>query len=185
VFWGGDLAGFIADAETLADEPYLADVARLEWAVHTAAMAADAAPPQGLALLATHDPAELRLCLAPGTTLLVSPHPVVAVWQAHRAATAYTDDERYATVRSVFAAGIGQTALVTRRGWQPVVRALDPPEAAFTAAVLADPPLASALHDGGASFDFQAWFVAALRQGLLAAVLASAAAVSPRTAASE
>jgi hypothetical protein len=168
--WGGGLADFIADAETLADESYLADVARLEWAVHRAATAADAGPPQGLALLGTHDPAELWLALAPGTALVVSPHPVVAVWHAHRSLAAEVDGDRYVAVRAAFAAGVGEAALVARRGWQPVVRALTPPEAAFTTALLAGAPLARALQDAGTAFDFEAWFVDALQQGLLVAV---------------
>ncbi|MDO9074883.1 MAG: DNA-binding domain-containing protein [Rubrivivax sp.] len=177
--WGGGLAAFVADAETLADEPYLADVARLEWAVHSAATAADAGPPQGLELLATHDPAVLGLALAPGTTLVVSPHPVVAIWQAHRAPPCAADDGRFAAVRAAFAAGAGDTALVTRRGWQPVVRALDPGEAAFTAALLASTSLAGALYAAGPAFHFEPWLLAALQQGLLAAVIALPAAGVP------
>lgn len=169
--WGGGLADFIADAESLADEPCLADVARLEWAVHGAATAADAGPPQGLALLGTHDPAQLRLALVPGTALVASPHPVVAIWQAHRAPAAAARDAPFAAVRAAFAAGAGETALVARRGWQPVVRALAEPEAAFVAALLGGRPLAAALHEAGTAFDFASWFVASLQQGLLAAAL--------------
>ena len=181
--WGGGLADFIADARTLADEPYLADVARLEWAVHAAATAADAGPPQGLALLATHDPVELRLTLAPGSTLVVSPHPVLSIWLAHRAPSLDAGEDRFAAVRAAFAAGAGETALVTRQGWQPVVRALAAPGAGFTAAVLAGASLADALHAAGAAFDFEAWLLAALRQGGLVAVGAMpAAARSPALA---
>ncbi|MGH6626932.1 MAG: HvfC/BufC family peptide modification chaperone, partial [Burkholderiaceae bacterium] len=32
--WGEDLASFVAASAQLADEPYLADVARVEWALH-------------------------------------------------------------------------------------------------------------------------------------------------------
>ena len=39
--WGADLPAFVAQAEQLAAEPYLADMARLEWAVHQARSAAD------------------------------------------------------------------------------------------------------------------------------------------------
>ena len=39
--WGGGLAAFIEATPQLADEPFLADVARLEWALHRAATAAD------------------------------------------------------------------------------------------------------------------------------------------------
>ena len=84
--WGAELPAFIAAADQLAEEPYLADVARLEWAVHTAHTAADGpAAPQGLHLLAQADPATLWLQLQPGAALVVSTHPVVAIWQAHRA----------------------------------------------------------------------------------------------------
>ena len=177
--WGGGLADFVADAEGLADEPYLADVARLEWAVHVAATAADAGPPQGLQLLGTHDPVELRLVLAPGTALVMSRHPVAAIWQAHRAPSPDAGGDRFAAVRIALAEGVGEAALVARRGWQPVVRALEAPEAAFTAALLAGAPLASALQDGGAAFDFQAWFVASLQQGWLVAVNALPTAARP------
>lgn len=183
--WGGELAAFVAAAPSLADEPYLPDVARLEWAVHTAAVAADSGPPAGLPLLATHDPASLWLRLVPGTALLRSPHPVVSVWLAHRAPARPDDDagdagdgqgdgegegDRYAAVRAAFAAGRGENALVTRQGWQPVVRALEDTEARFTAAVLAGHTLARALHDAGGGFDFEAWLLATLRRRGLAAV---------------
>lgn len=169
--WGGGLADFVADAESLADEAYLADVARLEWAVHAAASAADAGPPQDLPLLASHDPAALWLRLVPGTALLHSPHPVVSIWQAHRVcvvgADGADDASRFAAVRAAFAAGRGENALVTRQGWQPVVREIDDAESRFTAALLGGQALASALEAGGANFDFAAWLVATLqRQGL-------------------
>ena len=55
--WGDALPGWIERDAQLADEPYLADVARVDWAVHTIEQAADVEPPAaGLALLAEHDP---------------------------------------------------------------------------------------------------------------------------------
>ncbi len=66
--WGDALPGFVAASAQLADEPYLADVARLEWQVHLASRAADAptlAP--DLQVLAGADPSRLRLRLTPGT----------------------------------------------------------------------------------------------------------------------
>ena len=184
--WGEGLADFMAAAPTLAGEPYLADVARLEWAVHMASAAADAGPPQGLDRLAEHDPAALLLRLAPGTALIVSAFPVVCIWQAHRAMAGAgasdgasdgdgdDGDTRLPAVRTAFAAGQGETALVARHGWAPVVRALGAAEANFTAAVLAGRPLAEALQAGGDRFDFESWLVAALQQQWLAAVDATA-----------
>lgn len=41
--WGADLPGFIAASPQLAELPWLADVARIEWALHAAATAANVA----------------------------------------------------------------------------------------------------------------------------------------------
>jgi hypothetical protein len=167
--WGDALPAFIADAETLAEEAYLPDVARLEWAVHSAERAADAAPPQGLERLGSDDPAALCLRLAPGTALVDSGHPVVTIWQAHRSTAA----DRFAPVRAAFEAGTGECALVAREGWRATVRALPPDEARFTQAVLAGRSLAAALAAAGDGFAFEPWLIAALQQQGLAAVQAA------------
>jgi hypothetical protein len=168
--WGDGLATFIADAPSLADEPYLPDVARLDWAVHAAASAADGmAPgsmPPGLHTLAEADPATLRLELSPGTALVRSPHPVATIWQAHRESHA----ERFEPVRAALSAGHGEAALVWRDGPAVRVRAIAEPEAAFTAAVGVGASLDQALAEAGASFDFGQWLAEALRDARLAAV---------------
>ena len=83
--WGGDLAGFVSASEQLLEEPYLADVARVEWALHTCAGCADRAPePATFQLLMAHDPAALRLTLAPGCAVLHSAWPVASIVTAHR-----------------------------------------------------------------------------------------------------
>jgi len=164
--WGAALPAFIDAAAQLADEPYLADVARLEWAVHEAEQAANAVAPTGLERLGDTEPARLTLQLQPGTVLLSSPHPVVTVWQAHRSAA----EDRFAPVRAAFAAGRGEHALVCRRGWLVEVLALEAGCARFVAALLAGRDLASALLDAGAGFDFETWLIEALQAGAVAAV---------------
>lgn len=164
--WGAALADVIRADAQLAGEPYLADVARLDWAVHVATQAADAQAPSGLQRLADGDPAALVLRLQDGTALVESAHPVVAIWQAHRR----DDADRFAPVRAAFAAGVGETALVQRCGWRTEVVALAAPAARFTAAVLRGRPLADALAAAGDGFDFATWLVDALRSGAIAAV---------------
>ena len=164
--WGAALPAFIAADAQLAPEPYLADVARLDWAVHAAAQAADAVAPAGLPRLADTDPARLRLQLQAGTALIVSPHPIVAIWQAHRR----DDADRFAPVRAAFAAGLGECALVRREGFRAAVHALDAPAARFTAALQRGAVLAAALAEAGAGFDFEPWLVDALQAGAIAAV---------------
>ena len=83
--WGGVLAGFVSASDQLLEEPYLSDVARVEWALHTCAGCADRAPePATFHLLMAHDPAALRLVLAPGCAVLHSVWPVASIVTAHR-----------------------------------------------------------------------------------------------------
>jgi hypothetical protein len=164
--WFGDrLPDFIEASESLAGEPYLADCARLDWAVHRAELAADApVAAVGLELLAQHDPQRLVLRLRPGTELVSSKHPIATVWQAHRSEAA----DRFEPVRRAFAAGHGEHALVWRDGWRARVHAIAAPDAAFTRALLEGATLAGALQRADDAFAFEAWLLDSLRQGRLA-----------------
>lgn len=167
--WGDALPGFVAASAQLTDEPYLADVARLEWQVHTASRAADA--PDGgpdLQALAGADPARLRLRLASGTALVHSRWPVATIWLAHRQPA--DDPMRFAAVRAAFASGQGETALVWRDGPQVRVAAVPAPDATFVQALLDPVSLADALDAAGPSFAFDRWLADALASGLLAAI---------------
>ena len=165
---GAGLADFIAADAQLADVPWLADSARLDWAVHRAECSADAtSPPEGLQRLGSDDPGALCLRLQPGTTLVASRWPIGTIWQAHRDAA----DDRFAPVREALAAGRSESALVWREGWRARVTPLAPPDAAFTEALLAVRPLAEALDAAGPDFLFEPWLLDALRHGRLAAVL--------------
>ena len=164
--WGAGLAAFIADDAQLAAEPYLADMARLDWAVHEAERAADAQDVHGLPLLAEVDPQRLRLRLQPGTALIVSAYPIATIWLAHRS----DGDDAFATACAALAARQAESALVHRRGWRATVRALPPAEARFTRALLRAQSLAAALQAGGSDFAFEPWLIAALQGGAIAAV---------------
>jgi hypothetical protein len=164
---GAGLPAFIAADAQLADVPWLADCARLDWAVHRAEASADAAEAgAGLDRLATEDPATLCLRLQPGTALIDSPWPIATLWQAHRSDA----EDRFAAVRNALAEGRGEATLVWRAGWRAQVAALPAADAAFTQALLAGRPLAAALDAAGADFNFEPWLLDALRHGRLAAV---------------
>lgn len=165
--FGAGLAAFIAGDAQLASEPYLADVARLEWAVHRCAFAADAATQvTGLDRLGAEDAPDCSLILRPGTMLCRSTWPVVSIWQAHRR----TDGGRFDAVAQAIADRQGETALVLREGWRVRVDSLLQDEARFTAAVLSGQVLSVALTEAGDGFDFQAWLVRAVQQQWLVEV---------------
>ena len=160
--WGDGLAGFIQASEQLADEPYLPDVARVEWALHHSASAADQpGDPASFALLMQHDPARLQLCLAPGCAVLPSAWPVVSIVSAHLEATPSLEE-----AGQRLRAGVAETALVWRAGLQPRVRDAVAGEAEFMAALLAGQSLSAAL-DAAPALDFNAWLPLAVHSQLL------------------
>ena len=176
--WGAGLPAFAAAAVQLAAEPYLADVAQLEWAVHQASSAADdEAAVQGVQHLHDADPQALWLLLRAGTAVVQSAYPVVTLWHAHR----HTEPARptLADARAALAAGRAEQALVWREGWQVHVAALTLAAAAFTRAVLQGSAVGAALHQAGPAFEFEAWLLRALREGWLAGAAISASPATP------
>jgi len=163
--WGGTLAGFVRDSRQLADTPYLAEVAALEWAMHRAANAADGlTDPASFALLTEHDPVDLQLVLSPGSACLRSVWPVVGIVHAHLHQPADLTQ-----VGQLLRDGIGQDALVWRSGWQALVREAAPGETAFLSALLGGQTLGGAL-DQAQKLNIGDWLPMAVQTGLLLSV---------------
>jgi hypothetical protein len=83
---GERFAEFLDGYAHAATLPYLADVARLEWAWHLAYHAADAGP-LDLASLATVGPEQqgsIRFRLHPSVRLLRSDHPIASIWEVNQ-----------------------------------------------------------------------------------------------------
>ena len=165
--WGGDLAALISSIPQLAEEAYLPDVARIEWALHQAATAADAQIDlTSLALLTQPDPDALTLQLAPGTTVLHSPHPAASVVTAHLYASPAFDE-----VGVKWRAHTPESALVWRQGLRPMVASCPQADALFVHSLLHGGSLVTALEASSAasdaSFDFNLWLPQAAHNGLL------------------
>jgi Putative DNA-binding domain len=170
-WWGEALPAFIANDRQLDGEPYLADVARLEWAVHRAGLASDDdASITGLSLLGDAEPAHLQVRLRTGTAIVVSAFPIVEIWRAHHAAPEVGGDA-LAPARAALLKGHAQAAWVTRAGGHGVqVLALDHAQARLTQALLEGQHLEQALTVAGDGVAFEAWLIQALRHNALAAV---------------
>ena len=169
--WGDVLPGTLADATSLAGEPYLADMARLDWALHRAELAPDDdAATTGLQQLASDDSAHLYLHLRAGHAVLCSDHPVHTIWQAHRDPAT----DRWAPARQALANAEAEAVRVRRQGWQTVVERIDAATAHFELSVLQGASLAAALAQADVAFAFEPWFIDTLRRGALAAVTTSA-----------
>ena len=168
--WGAALPEFVRHSAQLRDEPYLADVAASEWALHCCATAPDAAPDvASLALLAEHDPGLLSLRLSPGAALVRSVWPVADIIAAHQAKQPIPPT--LAQVGQKLRDQVAQDVVVWREHLAPCLRQAQPGEAALLSALLAGQSLGSAL-DASPALDFGSWFPFAVHTGLvLGAVL--------------
>lgn len=86
VEYGADFPDFLADFEPCKAVPYLADVARFEWALNIAASMREAAAllPQALAEVPLKEAAHIAFRLQPSLNYVISPWPIDAIWQANQ-----------------------------------------------------------------------------------------------------
>ncbi|MCB1776387.1 MAG: putative DNA-binding domain-containing protein [Candidatus Competibacteraceae bacterium] len=81
-----DFADFLTHFCPVAELPWLADVARLEWARNEALFAAESAAltPAQLATVPPEELGDLRIKVRPTTRWLASVWPIHAIWAAHQ-----------------------------------------------------------------------------------------------------
>jgi hypothetical protein len=166
---GADFADFLADFEPCAALPYLADVARFEWALNIAATVREVTPlsPVALATVPAEQAAYLALRLQPSLTYLTSPWPIDAIWRANQQSEVSTVD---------LASG-GISLEVRRSGAVVAWRRLDPASFAFRTALADGFVLAAAM--AGATLQDPAFDLAAALQHVFAEGLATAYCLSP------
>lgn len=92
--YGVELPDVLADAPGMTDHGYVADIARLEWAMHESfhAPAADVLPPTRLTATPSDRLADVRLTLHPTVRLIAADFPVDGLWRAARSGDVSPDD---------------------------------------------------------------------------------------------
>ncbi|MBV1707336.1 MAG: putative DNA-binding domain-containing protein [Hyphomicrobiales bacterium] len=90
--YGGDMARFIADFPPCAPLPWLADVARIEWAMIEAHHAAEAEPLAMESLPEATDLGQARLRLHPSLRLVSSRYAAFDLWRLNRGPEEPADD---------------------------------------------------------------------------------------------
>jgi hypothetical protein len=158
--YGGGFADFLADFPPAAGVPYLACVARLEWARVEAYFAPDRAPldPARLQALPAAVCPDLVFRLHPSVRLIRSPWPVVRLWQVHQ----------HDPVAPVDPLAGPEAALVLRPDVEVTLTRLDPGDAVLVAALAAGATLAEAAAVAGeceAGFDLQGALAGHLARG--------------------
>jgi len=139
--YGAGFADFLAAYGPASDLPWLADVARLEWAMHESGLAADAPPFDAAALAAVPAGSEesVRLAPHPSLRLVRSRWPVLAVWEANQPGRDGTPDRTE-----------GADDVMVWRDGGLVVRArlIDAHQARFVEGLLAGQTLGDAAGEG-------------------------------------
>ena len=175
VEYGADFADFLARFTPCEGLPYLADVARFEWALNIAATVREATPLQADALAAV--PAEqaayVALRLQPSLSYFASPWPIDTIWQANK------EDE----VLPIDLASGGTSLEIRRSGEAVAWRRLDPGIFAFRTAladglVLAAAMAAATLRDP--AFDLTSALQQVFAEGLAVAFCISRKREIPR-----
>ena len=136
--YGAQLGDFLATFPPAAVLPYLADVARVEWAVNHALNAEDAPALDPAKLSVLSDGADPSFIVHPSVSLLAAAYPADAIWRA-----VIEDDD--AALSAIDLAG-GSVHLVINRGPNGVAIARLPEEEwRFTQSLFAGESLAHAL----------------------------------------
>ena len=159
--YGAGFPDFIAGHEAARDLPYLADVARLDWALNIAfhAPAGRRLAAADLAALPPDRLPSLRLSLAPGTVLVASPYPLDRIWAASQPEAADAVDLTAGSVH----------LLVLRRPDDAAFVSLSAGEAAFVAGLGEGLMLEEAASRTEPGFDLSACFARLLGLGVFAA----------------
>jgi len=140
--YGADLSRFLADYPPAQKLAYLPDMARLEWAVDQAGIAADAAALEtaALATVPVEMWSELRFLLHPSVRLIESSYPILHIWRVNQPDA---EDE------TVDLGEGGDRLLVQRTGQAVVIERLDAGEHALLAGLSAGVKLADASRCAG------------------------------------
>ncbi|WP_434633610.1 HvfC/BufC family peptide modification chaperone [Chromobacterium sp. CV08] len=163
--YGADFADFVAGFEHCRELPYLADVARLEWAVHRSYYAADAESldTSALAAFAPGQWEALRFQPRPDVALCRADSPALSIWRAHR--------ER-GPLDGLLALP-AENALVYRERGEVKTLALDDARHDFYAALFGGAALADAMEAAqtrDAGFDLQSALLGLFQPPLLASL---------------
>jgi hypothetical protein len=153
--YGMEFADFLAGFEPCEDWPYLADVARFEWALKAAATVGEASPSriEVLVAISPESAAMVRLSLQPSLVYFASAWPIDAIWQANQQTEMPTVDlaegEIYLEVRRAVNGAAWQRLHPAAFAFRRAIAGGMTLGAAATAAATAEPAcdLAAAIDD--------------------------------------
>ena len=183
--WGQGFADWYALTNlggSATEHPYIADVARLDWSMHCAELAADTPPaPETWALMASAAPETICLALYASVAVLKSAYPLVDFWRAHHA----PDERQRAQAKANIQAALSETSKhvyyvqVWRQGWRAQCEGISQAAFEMNLACMNAYDLSHALElamnvpnsKAGQAFEFQTWLASAVAKQRLLAVI--------------
>lgn len=139
--YGAQMAAFIKHSYRFSAQPYLSDVARLEYSILQSTHAADCNIQADILVKLSTDPDALdvaRFYFSPATQLIQFEYAAASIWQAHQ----YQDcHERLAQIN----VNIHEAVLVSRPMYQPLVQILTAEEARLLELMISGMHLSRAL----------------------------------------
>lgn len=164
--YGAGFAAFLEGFEPARDLPYLADIARLEWARQQAFHSADATP-IGIDSLAELDADTLdstRLILHPAAFVVASPWPIASIWTTN----SFDED-----VQRIGPHQPGEVALVARPDQDVLVSLLPPGADLMVGAIAKGAKLGEAMaqaQEDTQDFDLATTLAVLFRTGAISAL---------------
>lgn len=164
--YGADFPAFIAGSEAARDLPYLADIARLDWALNLAfhAPLGGRLKAEDLSALPVEHLPSMSIALAAGSILVSSHYPLDRIWEASQPGVASG---------TVDLNSVASHLLVLRRPDDAAFVSLSAGEAAFVAALTEAMSLeraAGAAFQADPDFDLSTSFARLLALGAFAAL---------------
>jgi hypothetical protein len=168
--WGENFPELLRDLTALQDFTYVADVARLDFSMHLLGREKDVElDMNSISLLGECELDQLRVVLNPSIKLLVSEFQIIDIYCANHSLASQV--EYYLNeAKHKMAEGIGQTALLYRPEFKPLVRSVDSSENAWLRLMQQGVSLGSALDnlvDNKYEFSLEAWLPLAINQNLI------------------
>lgn len=168
--WGEHFSTVLKQLDALQEFPYVADIARLDFALHILGREKDTAVDMNsMSLLATCELEELRIVLNPALKLFVSKFPIVDIYNANHSQESQV--ETYLTqAKQKLTEGSGQVALIYRPQYKPLLRILEPSEHDWLKLIQQGCCIGQSLdrlvgHDQ--NFSLETWLPLAIQQNLI------------------
>ena len=169
--WGAHLPSLIEQSTMIENYPYLADCARLDWAIHLALHGADQMlDKSSLQRLADTELKHLVVEFNQNLLLIDSDFPLDDIFYAHHGEAQLDKDTAMSRAQHALAGDlVRQSYLVFRPEFQPKVTVITQSEAVFMQQLMVGLSLENALDSVGedSTFSFEQWLINAIERNLI------------------